>query len=236
VTGLGVRIKEGRGLYPITSTNGLQRSALSVVAGFGATSPLNPVTSQSVQLVVTPPIGSAQRPLFLSEFPSSANFTYTGFTTPERRQFYWEYGAGIRLTNLFFDKSGVQSGGPAMITYSLGQNQSITGGISRGVVQRIEGFFPLTLGDKFDKSVSTLYLFGRADMRLATLTQNTPLILQPAPSTVNAYDNNVNIIAVPSNRDLYTIGVGVDAVRLVKSIASATTQSKNLSKSAPASK
>ena len=225
-TGLAYRIKEGKGLYPIGSDRGLQRSVFSVVAGFGAISPLSPTTSQSVQLVVTPPPGSPQRDLFLSEFPSSANSTYTGFTTPDRRQFYWEYGAGIRLTNLFFDETGLQSGSPAMVTYSLGQNQAVTGGLSQGFVQRIEGFFPLHLGDRFDKNVTTLYLFGRVDMRLAHLKQTTPLVLQPAPPTVNPYDNDVNIIAVPSNRDLYTIGVGVDAVKLIKSIASISSPSK----------
>jgi Putative Ig domain len=217
-TGLDVRFKDlPKGLYPVGSSSGSEHALLSFVAGFGAVSPLNPV--ESLQIFLTPPAGSAQRAPFLQQFPSSANFTYTGFVTPDRGRFFWEYGAGLRLTNLFFDKSGIQSGAPAMLTYSLGQNQMVSGGVSSGVVQRIEGFLPLLLGERFAKNVTTLYLFGRADMRLASPHQITPFILQPAPSGVNGFDPNVNIIAVRSNRDLYTIGVGVDAVKLIKTIA-----------------
>lgn len=192
-------------------------SWLSLVAGFGAISPLNP--TESLQIFVTPPVGSPQRAAFLNDFPGSANSTYTGFVTPDRGRFYWEYGAGVRLTTLYFDRSNIAGAvSPALLTYSLGQSQTISGGVSSGIVQRIEGFMPLPLGERFAKDVTTLYLFGRVDMRLAAPRQTTPFILQAAPVGVNGYDSDVNIVTVRSNRDLYTIGVGVDAVRLIKTI------------------
>jgi len=205
------------GLYSLGSSTIKEYTLVSLVAGFGAISPLNPV--ESLQIFATPPVGSPQRTPFLSQFPSSANSTYTGFTTPDRGRFYWEYGAGLRLTTLYFDKSDVQGVTPAMLTYSLGQNQVVSGGVSSGVVQRVEGFFPLPLGDRFAKTITTLYLFGRVDMRVARGKQSTPFILQPAPAGVNGFDSDVNIVTVRQNRDLYTIGVGVDAIKLIKTIS-----------------
>jgi hypothetical protein len=217
-TGLDWRLKAARwGLYGIGSSDVKEYSLLSVVAGFGAISPLNPI--EALQIFVTPPVGSPQRAAFLNQFPTSASSTYTGFITPDRGRFFWEYGAGLRLMTLYLDKSGTQSVTPAMLTYTLGQNQVVSGGVSSGIVQRVEGFLPLPLGDRLDKKVTTLYLFGRVDMRLAKPKQTTPFVLQPAPTGVNGFDSDVNIVSVRSNRDLYTIGVGVDAIKLIKTIS-----------------
>jgi hypothetical protein len=216
--GFDWRLKStSRGLYSLGSSLANEYTLLSIVAGFGAISPLNP--QDSLQVFATPPAGSPQRAPFLNQFPTSATSTYTGFVSPDRGRFYWEYGAGLRLTTLYFDKSGIQGSTPAMLTYTLGQNQVVSGGVSSGVVQRIEGFFPLPLGDFLAKNVTTLYLFGRVDMRLAHPMQTTPFILQPAPAGISGFDSDVNIVSVRSNRDLYTIGVGVDAVKLINSIA-----------------
>jgi hypothetical protein len=226
--GLERRLKAAQwGLYGIGDTDVTEHSEISVIAGFGAISPLNPV--EALQIFATPPVGSPQRAGFLNSFPASASSTYTGFVTPDRGRFYWEYGAGFRLSTLYFDKSNVLGTiTPAMLTYTLGQNQVVTGGISSGVVQRIEGFFPLPLGQRFSSKVTTVYLFGRVDMRLARPKQIAPFILQPAPAGVNGFDSDVNIVTVRSNRDLYTIGVGVDAVKLIRSIS---LQNKNTTKS-----
>lgn len=67
-------------------------------------------------------------------------------------------------------------------------------------------------------------------MRLAAPRQTIPFVLEPAPSTVNGFDSNVNIVTTRSNRDLYTIGVGVDAVKLIKTM---TLQNKSKSNSSP---
>lgn len=218
-TGLDWRLKASNwGLYGIGDPDVKEYTLISAVAGFGAISPLNPL--ESLQIFATPPVGSPQRAGFLNSFPTSATSTYTAFVTPDRGRFYWEYGAGLRLTTLYFDKSNVMGGvTPAMLTYSLGQNQVVTGGVSSGIVQRLEGFFPLPLGERFSKQVTTLYLFGRVDMRLARPKQIVPFILQPAPAGINGFDSDLNIVTVRSNRDLYTIGVGVDAVGLIRSIS-----------------
>ncbi|MFZ0771519.1 MAG: hypothetical protein WCA49_18670 [Candidatus Sulfotelmatobacter sp.] len=219
------------GLYSLGGST-KEYTSLSFIAGFGAISPLNPV--DTLQIFVTPPVGSPQRSTFLNQFPGSANSTYTGFVSSDRDRFYWEYGAGFRLTTQYFDRSNVLGvTTPAMLSYTLGQSQIVSGGVSSGIVQRIEAFLPLPLGDTFTKDSSTFYLFGRVDMRLAPPHQIQPFILQPAPAGVNGYDSDVNIVTVRSNRDLYTIGVGVDAIGLVKTISG---QNKTKTKNAPAAK
>ncbi|HYM74743.1 MAG TPA: hypothetical protein VE377_02100 [Candidatus Dormibacteraeota bacterium] len=233
--GLDLRLRSPRwSLYGIGDSNVKEYSMLSFVAGFGAISPLNPV--ENLQIFYTPPVGSPQRDPFLALYPGSANSTYTGFIPPDRGRFYWEYGAGFRFTTLYFDRSNVQGYvTPAMLTYTLGQNQIVTGGASTGVVQRIEGFLPLPLGERFARNVTTLYLFGRVDMRLARPKQSTPFVLQPAPDTVHGYDPDVNIVRAGSTRDLYTIGVGVDAIKLIKAISlqNKTTKAASTSAAAP---
>jgi hypothetical protein len=221
-TGLDFRLSCFPKIFPSIGDNSDERVMLSGIAGFGAISPFNPL--DVLQIFVNPDPTSAQGPAFYQKFPSSKGFQFTGFTTPDRDRFYWEYSAGVRLTTLYFDQAGNQGLSPAMVSYSLGQNQLVSGGHSSGWVQKAEAFFPLPLGKRFEQNVTTLYLFGRADMRLSRPHQTTPFILQQADPSITGFNPQVNIISVASNRDLYTIGVGVDAVKLIKSI---TLQNQN---------
>lgn len=222
-TGLDYRISSFPKIFPTIGDNSDERVMLSGIASFGAISPFNPL--DVLQIFVNPDPASAQGPAFYAKFPSSKGFQFTGFTTPDRDRFYWEYGAGVRLTTLYFDHAGNQGLSPAMVSYTLGQNQLVSGGHSSGWVQKAEAFFPLPLGERFAKTITTLYLFGRVDMRLSRPHQTTPFVLQPADPSITGFNPQVNIIGNASNRDLYTIGVGVDAVKLVKTIMLQNTNS-----------
>lgn len=222
-TGLDYRISSFPKIFPTIGDNSDERVMLSGIASFGAISPFNPL--DVLQIFVNPDPASAQGPAFYAKFPSSKGFQFTGFTTPDRDRFYWQYGAGVRLTTLYFDHAGNQGLSPAMVSYTLGQNQLVSGGHSSGWVQKAEAFFPLPLGERFAKNLTTLYLFGRVDMRLSRPHQTTPFVLQPADPSITGFNPQVNIIGVASNRDLYTIGVGVDAVKLIKTIMLQNTNS-----------
>jgi len=221
--GLDFRISSFPKVFPSIGDNSDERVMLSGIASFGAISPFNPL--DVLQIFVNPDPASAQGPAFYAKFPSSKGFQFTGFTTPDRDRFYWEYGAGVRLTTLYFDHAGNQGLSPAMVSYTLGQNQLVSGGHSSGWVQKAEAFFPLPLGERFAKNITTLYLFGRVDMRLSRPHQATPFVLQPADPSITGFNPQVNIIGSASNRDLYTIGVGVDAVKLIKTIMLQNTNS-----------
>ncbi len=115
-----------------------------------------------------------------------------------------------------------------MLAVSFGQNELVTGGIRQGVVGTFEGFYPLAIPGT--QTVGVLYLFGRADLRLGGPTAlTTPIALTPATMTSNGTtvpvpvtNPNVAIIALPSNRDRYSIGIGIDAVQIFQGLLSKT--------------
>jgi hypothetical protein len=106
---------------------------------------------------------------------------------------FQQYGAGFRLTRRFINSKGQPLSTPAMIAASFGQNELVTEGVRRGIVGTFEGFYPLPVAIG-SKEFGALYLFGRATLSLSG--------------------------ARPGDRDVYSIGVGVDAVQLIKSIVS----------------
>ena len=160
------------------------------------------------------------RSRFNSQFPQLASTTATqvAFTTPDRNQFFRQYFAGVRLTTLYQDKDEAQStiNSLGSVSFSVGQNEAISGGKFRGLVAQAEGFIPLPIG-LTAKTVGAFYLFGRAAFQLSSSVQQTPLLLNqtnPPPATLG----QSLLIANPSRRDIYTIGVGVDAIRFLKGI------------------
>jgi hypothetical protein len=177
------------------------------VLSAGATSPFDPVTQLS--LFQVPATSSQQYAGFIAAFPQAAGSTYIGFVPPDRHQFYRNWGAGFRLTTVSHDTA-------ATYTLTAGQDEAVTGGRLRGGVAKIDVFYPLPLragGFRY------LYLFGNASLRLSRTESLPTFDLAPAPSTVNGFDPSVAIVAVPSNRDVYRIGVGVDAIGLVCAIS-----------------
>ncbi len=195
---------------------GRQRFVFSVFAGIGATGPLDPV--ESLHVFATPAIDSPQYAAFRARYGDAvANSQYVGFVTPDRDKFFRQYSGGVRLTTFYEDITGKPyMAAPAIISFSLGQNEQVTGGIMRGVVGRFEAFYPLVLwGDRSKRGSGIVYLFGTAMLRLGGASQTTPFILQPA-NDVNGYDPRVSIVAERSNRDMYLIGVGIDVGQLIK--------------------
>ena len=207
------------GLERRLSSSASQRTSLGFIAYFGS---LGSLTSpaQTAQVFQKPPDGTAQQAAFDAVFPVSKypmlglpSTQYIALTAPARDHFFLQYGAGFRLTARSFDSTGSALPGVAMISASFGQNEFVTGGMLRGIVGTFEGFYPLPLGSS-TKVSAVFYLFGRTSLQLGRAgSPSTPLALTPAPG-VPVTNPNVAIIALPSNRDLYTIGIGIDALQL----------------------
>ncbi|MBV8846933.1 MAG: hypothetical protein JO307_29340 [Bryobacterales bacterium] len=207
-----------------------ERTSLGMVAYFGGLANLN-APGERVNVYNLPDPQTPQGQAFANALPASKypilsapNVKYIGLTAPDHQRFYWQYAAGFRLTTRFFDRDGTMMAAPAMFAATFGQNELVTGGQRRGVVGTFEGFYPLPMGPR-GKNANLIYLFGRADLRLGGPSiGGTPLILDPAldanKNAISSSNPNVAIIAVPSNRDLYSIGVGMDAIGLVNSIRS----------------
>ena len=222
-----------------------ERTTLGLTVDFGGLADLTD-SIERVELYTIPPPNTPQRMAFDSVFPIKKypvlnGADYVGLTGPDHPRFYWQYGAGFRLTTRYFDPDGTMAAAPALFSATFGQNELVTGGYRRGIVATFEGFYPLPLGPR-GKNTNLIYLFGRADLRLGRASiGTTPLALSSPPTkdkdgnpiTVSATDTDVAIIAVPSNRDLYSIGVGLDALQVINAIKNAVTKNTPGSNSTP---
>jgi hypothetical protein len=233
--GIDLRVASLAKAFP--SNGDKQRSMLSIVAYYGALGAFHPPTgaalfassstSSLIQNLVpvykiptgdTPQAKAFQNAYPASKYPalSSAGAQYVAFTFPDRNQFYRQYGAGLRLMTRFYDENGNLLPAPAMVTASFGQHELVSGGKLRGVVGNFEGFYPYRL----KTPALTVYLFGRANLRLAHAVESQPIVLERAKNAsgqqdVPISDPGVVIIAEPSRRDMYTIGVGMDFASLL---------------------
>jgi hypothetical protein len=209
---------------PFTSAQGslYERTSLGAFVYFGAQASLSS-PAVVAQVFTIPAPGTAQRAAFdqafpVSQYPQLTQASYIGFVPPSRDRAFQEYAAGFRLTTRFFYPSGAILPAPAMLSASFGQNQMITAGERRGIVGAFEAFYPLPLAIK-SKEIGAIYVFGRATLRLggsARLAKPPAL----APAAVPVTDPAVAAIALPSDRDTYSIGVGIDAVQLMKRLVS----------------
>jgi hypothetical protein len=201
----------GLDYHPWTWNAGGAMRRLGLIASVGATAPLD--RTSTVELFVMPDRGSPQYAAFASVFPGARESAYIGFLASGRRRFFRSWEAGIRLATF-------GAGAPAA-TYSLtaGQDEAITGGRMQGFVGKIDVFYPLPVALR---GTRYLYMFGSAGTRLGRAAGAPALILEAAPATVKGFEPNVAIVSVPSNRDLYRIGIGIDAVALVCFLAPAS--------------
>lgn len=190
---------------------------LGLVGYFGALGVFQPPDAQ-IQIFNVPDKTSLQYPAFAAQFPSAANATYVGFVPPNRERFYRNYGFGVRITT--FDKDQPLAP-PATYTLSFGEDEAITGGIFRSVVGKIDVFYPLPLAGASGKW-KFLYLFGNANLRLSKATSIPTFALQNPNAngtTVQPFDPRLAIVTIPSSRDTYRIGAGVDLINLIQSMA-----------------
>ena len=73
--------------------------------------------------------------------------------------------------------------------------------------------------------VSYAYVFGRAVMSFSKNQDRRPVFLDPAiqdNKPVPPSASGVYVISTPSNRDVYTMGIGIDAVDVLKKLLGRT--------------
>jgi|ERR1043165_532738 hypothetical protein len=193
---------------------------ISLIAGFGAVSPLSP--KQSAQIFQVPDSASSQAGTFFSTYPDAKGKQYIGFVSPDRDRFLRQYFGGIRFKTYTYEwasdknKEVLKDYFPAMFDVTFGQNEAVTGGRLHKFVVGLDAFYPLPFKDKDERKF--LYLFGTAKLKAGGPKMiTTPFILDTAPSNVLITDPKVFIAdPVQSNRDIFRIGVGVDLIELFK--------------------
>jgi hypothetical protein len=104
-----------------------------------------------------------------------------------------------------------------MVAFTLGQNELVSGGSLRGLVGRIEAFYPLSTTQA--NVLSSIYLFGTAQLRLKGPQNMQPFNLEDASTATPAPGPSNTLLAVtPSNRDVYSIGLGLDLVKILNGL------------------
>ena len=219
------------GNYQDSMTNPTRIRSVGLVAFFGASGAFSdPISTARVFRAVSP--SSPQWPNFLDQFPQYAgpsgldpngNGRYLALVPPDRERFYRQYGVGIRYTAY---KLGPNYAPPEMYTVTIGQDQAVTRGRYVGPVLKADGFYPLPISVD-GKDWSFIFLFGTANLAIARPKDRTPLAMQlvstpcatgqdPATCGIAPHGDNVAVFAIPSSRDSYRIGAGIDVVSLVK--------------------
>ena len=163
--------------------------------------------------VYSTPADPAELALFQKQFPAVGNRAFVQFVPPARDHFFLEYLGGFQLSTYYADRNGTATTTPpAMVSITFGQNELVTGGRLRGIVNRVEAFYPLSTGR--NDFLSSIYLFATAQLQL-TATPNNHVFFLQTPTTVPA-DASIAVIAAPSKRDVYSIGLGIDLVNILK--------------------
>jgi len=201
-----------------------QYRTLGVVGFFGAMGTFDPPEA-SLEIYDVPAPTSPQYAQFAKDFPSAAASKYVGFIAPDRERFYRQYGMGFRVTT--FDKDSPLAP-PGTYTFTVGQDEAITGGLFRSVVGRFDVFYPLPTGSSNGSGAyKFIYLFGTANLRFARAKQIDSFVLQnpnidasgnPVANPIQGYDPNLALVTLRSTRDTYSIGAGVDLINLFQSI------------------
>lgn len=145
------------------------------------------------------------------------------FAPEDRNSFLLKYMGGVRLINRWLTDSSKDGCGTdtqnkkvpctrSVVDFTLGQDESITGGSLRHFVFKAEAIFPIPN--------TTVYFFGSSALRLEGNKYYSPLILQPAtivptgaapPATITVPSANTWILPLTQpDRDFYRIGLGID--------------------------
>jgi hypothetical protein len=183
-----------------------QRVRMSLIAGGGFTTPLNPRDS-----LTEFKINDAARSMFNITDPKK---TIIAFVLPDRDRFLRKYFAGFRFTTFYHDKDTDAPLNllPATFDVTFGQDEAVTTRLF-GTVMRLEGFYPLPF-----KDAKYVYLFGSASLKLhRAVINNNPLLLDLASPVVSPADPSVITLPTPqANRDVYRLGIGIDLLEALK--------------------
>jgi hypothetical protein len=196
---------------------------LSLIAGGGAITPLSVTQSSPQVFEATPLILQNEPPVSPStSYASScsANPTLTPtcfvtFTPKDRTHFYRSYDAGMRLKLYGQDFTNNEYRFPAILDFTLGQNEYITGGMLRGVILHVGGSFPIPYAPP------GFFGFGSMDLGLSSSEGSGPqLQLIPAPVTTGLTATSPSVYTILTsqpNRDRYQFGFGIDIVHFLSS-------------------
>ena len=211
-----------------------ERFGMYLVAGGGVSTPLNP--RDTLQVFVVPPTGS--EPAFDKEISTLgltsqlAGKSFIAFASTDRDRFFRQYYGGLRFKTFYYDRDTTEPlrRFPATLDVLVGQDEAVTGGRAKGIVLRLEGFYPLPF-----TNTEFIYLFGNVEMIPGRPNVSDSIILQAAPANTLVPAANVLLVSTPQlNRDRYRIGVGMDVIALIEAIKTSKANSLPKATGSPA--
>lgn len=197
-----------------------QKTIVSFIASVGFSNPLS--SQKSALIFQVPKVNGADNSDFVTLFPEAKGKTNIAFVPSERDRFYRQYYAGLRFKTVRYDEKKMPlNTSPAIFDIVIGQNEAITDSL-KGVILRAEGFYPFPI-----KKADYLYFFGTAQLKLGKQVNRTtlPFILAPV-NTISIPNTDTAIVQVSdspylrSNRDRYSLGIGIDFIKLYKRLTS----------------
>ncbi len=202
-----------------------QQFAADKIAGGTSTNAVSPSCLVNTNSIVS---GSGVAPVTFTPI------TTIGFTNQDRTSFLGKALFGIRTIDRFTENGNLYCGdtdpakqiGPCergIVDFLVGQDATVTGGQMRHFVFKIDAVHPLPV-----KSVSFLYLFGSATLRLQHNTNYPPLILQAGDVTALSGNGsgavpNPAVVVLPltqPERDFYRFGAGINISNIFKKLFS----------------
>ena len=186
------------------------------IGQYGESGPLT--LNRNLQIFNLPTLGTAQFAAFQNLFGTvPPGVPYAAFANPNQNGFFKQYGAGFRVTT--FDLA-TPSNPPATYSFTVGQDQLVTGGKYQGVVGRFDVFYPFAIGDPNFKFLYPLR-HGRHTIARPPSASNglvSPARRRAAHRSSNAYDpdRDGDYDAVSARH--YRLGIGIDALSLLNKL------------------
>jgi len=213
----------------------------SFIVGGGVSTPFS-TDKTDVTSKVNQSICDAYNTLFTCKFQTGATTpvivamdgttkSFIVFVTPDRSRFFRRIYAGFRVKSYYFSKDvradcypptgrSEERGDceapynifPGIMDVTLGQDESITSGLLRGLVFRAEASYPLSFfpGVHLYTSVYTLLRRNRPSPPFSSF-------LVQAPDAGSNNDASTFRFPVPPlSRDYFRIGIGVDILQVLK--------------------
>jgi hypothetical protein len=217
-------------MYPKDKYNCQGTASLSLILGGGAISPLSasqttPQVYEATPLILQTQTPSAPFTTFAASCGSApspappgtsapstpAPSCYVVFIPGDRTRFYRSYDAGLRLKLYPLDAKDGDLRFPAMIDFTFGQNEYVTGGRMSGAVMHAGVIFPFP-------RIDGVYAFVNMDTALSKQIGGGPqLQLIPAPVTTGLTATSPSVYTISTtqpNRDRFALGFGVDIFHL----------------------
>lgn len=224
----------------------------SLITEFGATTPLS---SQTVTLTyVAPSPGTAECSTMVNRFSAKNGYTpglvaapagsstcllggYTdvAFSNQDRSNFLLKYGGGFRTSYPFACTGGTTttpcSSSYGVLDLTLGQDESVTRGLLRSVVFKMDGLLPIPTGNS-----DWLYVFGSVYMRLNRNQNNSPLILNTATGVTVPSPTVIVLPLLQPDRDYFRLGVGINLSQIFCKISTSGCPNKTTGTAVPTGK